>query len=76
MRSAKNIMDTDLGERQTISFDFSGVLKALRAFSEIYNKLIPPLGIKRRQNSVYTAKLRKGSKNEKYKKALRAYDGI
>ena len=42
MRSAKNIMDTDLDERQTISFDFSGVLKALRAFSEIYNKLIPP----------------------------------
>ena len=42
MRSAKNIMDTDLDERQTISFDFISVLKALRAFSEIYNKLIPP----------------------------------
>ena len=42
MRSAKNIMDTDLDEWKAISFDFSSVLKALRAFSEIYNKLIPP----------------------------------
>ena len=75
MRSDKNIMDTDLDERQTISFDFSGVLKALRAFSEIYNKLIPHRHKTAPEQCIH-GKTTQRVENEKYKKALRAYDGI
>ena len=68
-------MDTDLDERQTISFDFSGVLKALRAFSEIYNKLIPARHKTAPEQRIH-GKTTQRVENEKYKKALRAYKGI